>query len=187
MKIAAYLLVYLGVPVLASIIRNETVSTVLGIVYILLLVPFGILRTIDYYRTNDGQTLIARLFNAVFRVPLTLFGLVCLVAGISIIGWVLYNVFVERQRDYTGPQIIFGFGSFGVGVPLVLYGWYTLRSVVSRKRESTLTIEQQEELDRVRGEEEHFNDSTDNRDFANRQQPTRTSNNTSLPRRERQS
>jgi hypothetical protein len=153
-RIAAYLLVYLGVPVLASKAPNQTVGSVLGIVYIILLIPFGILRMIDFYRTNDGTTLLSRIFNALFRVPLALFGLVCLMAGIAIIGWVLYNVLVERQKEYSGPHLIFGLGSFGVGVPLVLYGWFTLRSVARRKEDVTLSPEEQEEFDHEEDDEE---------------------------------
>lgn len=94
----------------------------LGIVYLFLLILYGILRLLDYYRTNDGTTLLRRTFNALFRVPLALFGLGCIVAGGSIIGWVLYNVLIERRKEYTGPHWVFGLGSFGVGTPLVLYG-----------------------------------------------------------------
>ena len=152
-RIAAYLLVYLGVPVLASKVPNQTVGSVLGIVYIILLIPIGILRMIDFYRTNDGTTLLSRIFNALFRVPLALFGLVCLMAGIAIIGWVVYNVFVERRKEYSGPHLIFGLGSFGFGVPLMLYGWFTLRSVARRKEDVAHSPEEQEEFARE-GEED---------------------------------
>jgi hypothetical protein len=154
MKLAAYLLVYLGVPVLASIVPNETFGAVLGIIYIFLLIPFGILRLIDFYRTNDASTPLSRVFNAVFRVPLALFGLVCLVAGVAIIGWVLYNVFVERKKEYTGPQRVLGWSSFGVAVPLVVYGWFTLRSVARRKPEVILSPEELEEFDHEEDDEE---------------------------------
>lgn len=141
-------------PVLASRLSNQTVGTVLGIAYIFLLIPYGILRLIDYYRTNDGTTLLRRIFNALFRVPLALFGLVCIVAGGSIIGWVLYNALVERRKEYTGPHLVFGLGSFGVGTPLVLYGWFTLRSAVRRKESITLTAEEQAEFDHEEDDEE---------------------------------
>lgn len=154
-RVAAYLLVYLGIPVIAAEVPNEAVGTVLGIVYILLLIPFGILKIIDFYRTNGGTTLLSRIFNALFRVPLALFGLVCLVAGLAIIAWVLYNVFIERHKEYTGPNFVLGLGSFGVGVPLVLYGWFTLRSVVRRKQDVTLSAEELEEFEPEDDDEEH--------------------------------
>jgi hypothetical protein len=135
LRVAVYLPVYLGVPVAVSKIHNQTTDTLLALVYIYLLIPFAILRAIDFYRTNDGTTLFGRIFNIVFRVPLALFGLTCLLTGLAIIGWVFYNVFVKRQKEYSGPGFIFGLGSFGVGVPLVLYGWFTLRSVLRRKKE----------------------------------------------------
>src|SRR5262245_26202276 len=117
LRIVAYMLIYIGLPVVTSKVKNQTVASVLGIVYILLLIPFGILRLIDFYRANDGTTVLSRIFNVLFRVPLALFGFLCLVAGVAIIGWVLYNVLVERQKEYSGSRFIVGLGSFGVGVP----------------------------------------------------------------------
>jgi hypothetical protein len=111
-------------------------------------------RLIDFYRTNDGTTFLRRIFNVLFRVPLALLGLVCLVAGVTIIGWVIYNVFIERQKQYTGPTFIIGLGSFGVGVPLVVYGWFTLRSVLRRREEVALSPEEQEEFEHEEDDEE---------------------------------
>jgi hypothetical protein len=156
-RVVSYMLVYLGVPVVASMVKNETVASVLGIVYIFLLIPFGILRMIDFYRTNDGTTVLSRVFNILFRVPLALFGAVCLVAGVAIIGWVLYNVFVDRRKEYSGPGFVFGLGSFGVGVPLVLYGWFTLRSAVRRKEE--LSPQERVEFNHEKVEEEEIADA----------------------------
>jgi hypothetical protein len=154
-RLVVYLAVYLGVPVVASLVTNQTVASVLGIVYILLLIPFGILRLIEFYRTNDGTSVLSRIFNVLFRVPLAMFGLVCIAAGAGIVGWVLYNIFVERQREYTGPRLILGLGSFGVGVPLVLYGWFTLRAVLRRKEEAMLTPEEKAEFDHEEDDEEN--------------------------------
>jgi hypothetical protein len=116
-RVIACLLIYLGVPVVASMVRNQTVASVLGIIYILLLISFGILRMIDFYRTNAGTTVLSRVFNVLFRLPLALFGFVCLVVGAAIIGSVLYNVFVERQNEYSGPRFVLGLGSLGLAFP----------------------------------------------------------------------
>jgi len=153
-RVSIYLLLYLGVPVIASLIDNETVTAVVGIAYIFLLIPIGILRMIEFYRSNDGTTILSRIFNVLFRVPLALFGLVCLVVGIGIIGWVLYNLFVERQKEYSGPSFITGFGSFGVSVPLILFGWFTLRSSFRRKEEVVLSPEEQEEFEHEEDDED---------------------------------
>jgi hypothetical protein len=137
--------VYLGLPVVAGIISHDMFITVLAIIYILVLIPFGILRLIDFYRSDDGTTLPRRVFNVLFRVPLALFGLVCLVAGAGIIGWVLYNVLIERQAEYTGPSFIVGLGSFGISVPLLFYGWATLRSAVRRPNAALVETELKED------------------------------------------
>lgn len=155
MKLALYLLVYLGVPGLLFLLpKDHPAGAVLAIAYIFLAIPFAILRAIDFYRDNDGTTFFSRAFNLLFRVPLALFGLVCIVAGLSIIGWVLYNILVERQKEYTGPSWILGLGSFGVAVPLVVFGWFTLRSAWRRKEKATLTVQGQEEFDHDEDDEE---------------------------------
>ena len=153
-KFAAYAIVYLGVPMLASSLSNETARSVLGIVYLFLLIPCAIVKCIDYYKTNAGGSFISRLFNVLFRVPLALFGLLCLLGGLSIIGWVLYNVCVQRQKQYTGPHWIIGIGSFGFGVPLVLYGWGTIRSAIRRQEKFTLQQHEFDELAEEEGETE---------------------------------
>lgn len=152
-RVSIYLLLYLGLPIVASFLGNETVTAVVGITYILLLIPIGILRLIEFYRSNDGTTFLSRMFNVLFRVPLALFGLVCVVAGIGIIGWVLYNLLFERQKEYSGPTFITGLGSFGFGVPLVLFGWLTLRSSFRRKEKAGLSSEEQKEFERGENEE----------------------------------
>lgn len=144
LRIIAYLLIYLGVPVVGLILNHETITAVLAIIYIFLLIPFGILRMIDFYRSNDGTSALSRTFNLLFRVPLGLFGLVCVAVGFGIIGWVLYNLFVERQKEYSGPSFISGLGSFGVSVPLILFGWFTLRSSFRRKQKVGLNSGEQE-------------------------------------------
>ncbi len=153
-RVAICPFLYLGVPIIASLIGNETVTTVVWIGYVFLLIPIGILRMIEFYRTNDGTTIPSRIFNALFRAPLALFGLVCLVVGIGIVGWVLYNLFVERQKDYSGPSFITGIASFGVGIPLILFGLATLKSSFRRKEEIVLSPEEQEAFEHEEDDEE---------------------------------
>jgi uncharacterized membrane protein len=46
-------------------------------------------------------------------------------------------------------------GSFGVSVPLVLFGWLMLRSAVRRREKVTLTPEEQEEFEHEEDDEEN--------------------------------
>jgi hypothetical protein len=47
--------------------------------------------------------------------------------GLAIITWVLYNVLIDTQPQYTGPGYIIGLLSFGLGVPMVGGGVYWFR------------------------------------------------------------
>jgi hypothetical protein len=154
-KLAVYLVLFFGLPTVASSVKHNVISTICGIVWIFLVIPWGILMAIEYYRTNDGTRVRSRVFNVLFRVPLALFGALCIGAGVSIIGWVLYNVIFERQKEYTGPKFITGWGSFGVSVPLILFGWMLLRSVVRRKESVVFTPEEEEEFEHEEDNEEH--------------------------------
>jgi type IV secretory pathway TrbL component len=53
-----------------------------------------------------------------------LMGLLASVIGTAIIVWVLYNVFIEVQPEYTGPTLIASLGSFGISIPMVGIGIY---------------------------------------------------------------
>ena len=146
-RVVAYLLLYLGVPVMICFeLVSQTVTVVLGLIYMLIVMPIGILQLIDFYRSNNGNTTFSRAFNVLFRAPLALFGLVCLVTGVTIVGWILYNVFIERQKEYTGPKSVWGFGSFGLGIPLILFGWSTLRLVVRRTENVNNDSEEQKKF-----------------------------------------
>ena len=132
LKFTAYALLFLGVPFLAEVLHDRNpqsvLSSILGMSYIFLIIPFGILKSVDYYKSNSGNSLVSRTFNVLFRAPLALFGLICLAIGISIIVWVLYNELIEKQESYPG-----GFKGFGMGIPILLLGWGILRSVFRRQ------------------------------------------------------
>jgi hypothetical protein len=87
-------------------------------------IPIGLLLSILYWldlgrelRANPPANRTLRILGFLMGVPQALFGLLCLVAGVSIIGWVLYNSFWHRDPHYTG-----GFLTFGIGPLLSLFG-----------------------------------------------------------------
>lgn len=90
----------------------------------------GLLASILYWvdlgrelRQTQSAGTMARLLGVVMGVPQALLGLISAGVGLSIIGWVLYNTFVERQPQYSG-----GLLTLGIGPILVLFGLAWVRS-----------------------------------------------------------
>jgi hypothetical protein len=63
-----------------------------------------------------------RVAGLLMGVPQALFGMLCLVSGISIVIWVLYNSLWGHDPSYTGGFLTFGIGPLlgVVGLGLVL-------------------------------------------------------------------
>ena len=70
---------------------------------------------------------LSRSFVLLMSIPQLIFGLLCVGIGVTIIGWVLYNTFVEKQPQYSG-----GFLTLGIGPVLVLLGASWASSVFRR-------------------------------------------------------
>lgn len=69
-----------------------------------------------------------RGLRMLIALPQAIAGIVSLCLGVAIIGWVLYNSFVERVPEYSG-----GFLTFGISLVLVLFGFGLLRDAFSRR------------------------------------------------------
>lgn len=87
-------------------------------------IPVGLILSILYWfdlagelRNTRSSSRMLRIAGLLMGVPKALFGLLCAGIGISLIGWVFYNSFVERQPEYSGE-----FLRFGIGPMLVLFG-----------------------------------------------------------------
>lgn len=90
----------------------------------------GLLASILYWvdlgrelRQTQSAGTTTRILGVVMGVPQALLGLISAGVGLSIIGWVLYNTFIERQPQYSG-----GFLTLGIGPILVLFGLAWVRS-----------------------------------------------------------
>lgn len=68
-----------------------------------------------------------RFLRSLIALPQAAAGLVSLSIGLAMIGWVLYNSFIERLPEYSG-----GFLTFGVSTGLVLFGLGLLRAAFMR-------------------------------------------------------
>ena len=114
----------------------------LGIVVTL---PTSILLWLDYgreLRATTSPSRARRVLTLLVGIPRAFFGLISLVAGASIVGWVLYNSFWERVPEYSGS-----FLSFGIGPLLALFG---LALIVDAFRKSPPAIGPDTSLERTR-------------------------------------
>lgn len=87
-------------------------------------IPVGLILSILYWfdlgrelRKAPPENRRQRILGFLMGVPQALFGLVCLLSGVAIVVWVLYNSFWHTEANYTG-----GFLTFGIGPLLVLFG-----------------------------------------------------------------
>ncbi|PPJ42863.1 hypothetical protein C0063_06335 [Pseudoxanthomonas sp. KAs_5_3] len=88
--------------------------------------PLVVLYWIDLgreLRSTQSRGTFIHTLGILMGVPQALFGLACAGIGLSIVAWVLYNTFVEREPQYTG-----GLLTLGIGPVLTLFGAGWLRS-----------------------------------------------------------
>ncbi len=78
-------------------------------------------------RASTSTSQFVRVAGLLMGLPQALFGVVCLVAGISIICWVLYNSLWQRDPHYIG-----GFLTFGIGPLAALFGLGLLTDAFKR-------------------------------------------------------
>jgi ABC-type phosphate transport system permease subunit len=83
-------------------------------------------------RNSDSASSFRRAVGLLMGLPQAIFGLLSLVIGISIIAWVIYNSFWQRNPHYTG-----GFLTFGAGPALVLFGLGLFVNAFKRDGSST--------------------------------------------------
>lgn len=119
------LLLLIVLPPLAIVLNYDVVSSVLIIMWTMLVIPVCILQAIDALRQNKRNQLKGKLL---LRVFVGMFGLLSLIIGTSIALWCLYNLFVKRLPEYSGPTDAIGFlvSGFGTGPTLLVFGWHCM-------------------------------------------------------------
>ena len=93
-------------------------------VLILTWIEFG-----DYLRTKENASLLVRTIGFIFGVPQALFGLISLGIGLAIVLWVLYNTFIEQQKEYSG-----GFLTLGMSPLFIMFGLFLIKSAFNKNR-----------------------------------------------------
>jgi hypothetical protein len=90
-------------------------------------IPLGLVLSILYWfdlgrelRAASPKSKALNVIGLLMGIPQALFGLLCALAGVSIVFWVLYNSFWHRDPNYTGSFMTMGIGPlmllFGVGL-----------------------------------------------------------------------
>lgn len=77
--------------------------------------------------SSSGSIIFRLLIRAIASLPSFIFGATSICIGIVIIGWVMYNVFIERLPEYTGYALL---PSLGIGPVLVYWGYSNIKSIL---------------------------------------------------------
>ena len=110
--------------------NNEPWVTVWPLLLFFVATPFFFLSCFDLgkaLRNLENPTPGTKILGFLFGLPQAMFGLISVLFGLAIIGWVLYNLLIERQEEFTG-----GFFTFGMGPAMVAFGIIWLRRAFKR-------------------------------------------------------
>ena len=117
------------VVLLCTVVNNESVLIILGLVFFMLALPALILVTMELgrvLREADGVPMALRVLGFVISMPQALFGFLTAAIGVAIILWVAYNYLVERQPQFASGLMI--------GPALAAVGYWWMRNAFRRKR-----------------------------------------------------
>jgi amino acid transporter len=109
-------------------LRPDWLASVGCILALFIGAPISIVLYLDYARTRAADAVELTSTTRALGTPIAMLGLASLAIGLGIMGWVLFNVFIEHQPSYTGKAWL---PSFGIGPVLVVFGWRRLRRPLS--------------------------------------------------------
>ncbi|WP_394205855.1 hypothetical protein [Shewanella waksmanii] len=77
--------------------------------------------------SDTGSKFMRVTVRVIASLPSLSFGLLALCIGIAIVLWVLYNLLIETQSEYSGSLLI---PSFGIAPLLIYWGFKTVKHVL---------------------------------------------------------
>ena len=113
-----------GLFALAFWIPQEAIAATSACLSILLGLPICVLLYRDGIRARKIAQPSNGVASAVLELPMRILGAICLLTGIAILAWIAYNLFVERQPQFTGIQSL---GQLILPVLLIIFGYRWLR------------------------------------------------------------
>jgi hypothetical protein len=84
--------------------------------------PVAIIWCIDRFRNDEGGA----FFRGFMRVALVGLGVTCVLVALGVIGWVLWNVLVQREKSFE-------IGSLGFILAMLVFGAGMVKLGFSRK------------------------------------------------------
>jgi hypothetical protein len=102
----------------------ETIAASIAIISLFLGLPICILLYKDGLRARQEAGASNTAALAVLSLPIRILGGTCLLAGLVILGWLGYNLVIERQPEFTG---VWTPGQLLLPVYLVVFGYRWVR------------------------------------------------------------
>ena len=109
-----------GLFAVAFWLPGEELATTVAILSLFLGLPVCILLYRDGLRARQEAGPSNRVATAVLGMPIRILGAICLVTGLAVLGWLAYNLLIERQPEFTG---VWSWQQVLVPVLLVVYGY----------------------------------------------------------------
>src|SRR2546421_13089116 len=105
------------------------VAVVVAIASIFLGLPITILLYRDGLRDLQARDDRATITTTVLSLPVRILGGTSFIAGVAILLWLAYNIFIDREPQFTGVQTI---GQIILPSVLILFGYRLMRRPLAR-------------------------------------------------------
>ena len=129
-KLLYLLLACILIPILGTVINSDLLLLILVIIWICI-IPTGIVLWIDWYRNEVNKKSDSKIFKGIIKISIAGLGFMSIFLGVMIIGWIIYNIFIEKQKNYIKSVEILS--HIGTGSMFIGFGFYLLKISIANK------------------------------------------------------
>lgn len=101
------------------VVPIDEVRTCCAILLVFISLPVAIIWCVDRFRNDEGGT----FFRGFMRVALIGLGVVCVLVALGVIGWLLWNLVVKREKSFEMGSLGFILAMLVFGVGMVKLGF----------------------------------------------------------------